>query len=141
MHAMTDPEVRGFLQHATRTAKLATVCTDGRPHVVPVWFVLDGEDIMITTMSASLKARNLQARPQVSLCVDDELPPYAFVTVHGIATVEHRPSDLLEWTTRVARRYLGDAAAVEAGQRYADLDDLLVRVRPTTVIGYANVAG
>ena len=33
----------------TRTAKLDTARRDGRPHVVPVWFVLDGEDLLITT--------------------------------------------------------------------------------------------
>jgi hypothetical protein len=40
---MTSNEVRSFLSHGPRTAKVATVMDDGRPHVMPVWFVLDGE--------------------------------------------------------------------------------------------------
>ena len=37
---MTHDEIRAFLLAGTRTAKVATVRADGRPHVAPVWFVL-----------------------------------------------------------------------------------------------------
>ena len=42
MRAMTEDEWRRFLLDAPRTAKLATVRKDGRPHVAPIWFALDG---------------------------------------------------------------------------------------------------
>lgn len=38
---MTDDEWMDFVSTGTRTAKLATTRADGRPHVAPVWFVLD----------------------------------------------------------------------------------------------------
>ena len=44
---------RAFVAHGTRTGKLATVRRDGRPHVVPVWFVLDGDDLVFTTGAGS----------------------------------------------------------------------------------------
>jgi Pyridoxamine 5'-phosphate oxidase len=40
---MTSAQVRAFLLHGTRTAKVATVMPDGTPHVAPVWFVLDDQ--------------------------------------------------------------------------------------------------
>ena len=40
---MSDSEYRSFMTAGTRTAKWAISRTDGRPHVVPVWFVLEGE--------------------------------------------------------------------------------------------------
>ena len=46
---MTDEEWRAFVLEGTRTAKVATVRPDGRPHVAPVWFVLDGDDVVFTT--------------------------------------------------------------------------------------------
>ncbi|MDT7575617.1 MAG: hypothetical protein QOH17_1950, partial [Pseudonocardiales bacterium] len=46
---MTAEQLREFLSHGTRTAKLATTMRDGSPHVMPVWFVLDGEDIVFMT--------------------------------------------------------------------------------------------
>ena len=49
MRAMMTEEVCGFLSEGTRTGKLATVRADGRAHVAPVWFVLDDDDLVVTT--------------------------------------------------------------------------------------------
>jgi PPOX class probable F420-dependent enzyme len=104
MRAMTDGEIRAFLQAGTRTAKVATVRRDGRPHVVPVWFDVDGEALVFATSSVSVKARNLRRDARVAVTVDDDQPPFAFVAVNGVARWSERPDDLLEWTTRIARR-------------------------------------
>jgi hypothetical protein len=54
---MSDTEYRDFVAAGTRTAKWAATRRDGRPHVVPVWFVLEGDDLLITTGSKSVKGR------------------------------------------------------------------------------------
>jgi nitroimidazol reductase NimA-like FMN-containing flavoprotein (pyridoxamine 5'-phosphate oxidase superfamily) len=46
---MTPEEIRAFLSHGTRTAKVATSGPGGQPHVMPVWFALDGEEFVLTT--------------------------------------------------------------------------------------------
>lgn len=68
-------EQQAFLLEGTRTGELATVRKDGRPHVVPVWFVLDGDTLVFTTGEASVKATNMRRDPRVAFCVDDETPP------------------------------------------------------------------
>ena len=141
MRRMSMDEVRAFLATGTRTAKIATVSADGHPHVVPVWFVLDGDDMVITTASGSAKARHLAADPRVSIAVDDERPPFAFVHLRATATLHPKPDDLLEWTTRVARRYAGEDAAEELGRRYAEFDDLIIRVPIGGAVGHAEVVG
>lgn len=60
MRSMPADEVRDFLLYGARTAKLATVNAAGQPQVVPVWFTLDGDDLVFSTSSASVKARNIQ---------------------------------------------------------------------------------
>jgi len=140
MRAMSDAEMRGFLEYGTRTAKISTVAADGHPHVVPVWFVLDGEELVVTSNSGSAKARHLARDPRIAVCVDDERPPFAFVAIRGTATLHPNPPDLLAWTTRIASRYLTGADADEAGRRYADIDDLIVRIRVDHALGYADVA-
>ena len=55
-----NPEVRAFLLEGTRTGKLATVRADGRPHVVPIWFTLDGDALIFTTGASSIKAKNFR---------------------------------------------------------------------------------
>jgi PPOX class probable F420-dependent enzyme len=140
MRAMSATEMREFLEYGTRTAKISTVANDGYPHVVPVWFVLDGEDLVITSIRSTAKARHLARDPRIAVCVDDERPPFAFVAIRGTATLHPNPPDLLAWTTRIASRYLTGADADEAGRRYADIDDLIVRIRIDHALGYADVA-
>lgn len=140
-HTMSHEEYTQFLQEGTRTAKIATVHKDGRAHVVPVWFVLDGDTIVFMTGESSVKGRNLQRDPRVTICVDDEKPPYSFVMVEGTATTASNPPEMLEWSTRIARRYMGAEAAEAFGKRNAVDGELLVRVTPTKVIAVAALAG
>jgi PPOX class probable F420-dependent enzyme len=139
MREMTAEQIQDFLWYGTRTLKVATIQANGSPHVVPVWFVLDGDDVVFSASSSSLKIHNLRRRPEAAVCVDDERPPFGFVSARGVARLEQRPPDLVEWTTRIARRYVGDAGAEEAGRRYASIDDTLVRIRLTSIVARAEV--
>ena len=60
---MDDAEWRAFVSEGTRTGKLATVRADGRPHVVPIWFVLDGDDLVFTTGAHRSRPATGGARP------------------------------------------------------------------------------
>lgn len=137
---MTPDEYRDFLSSGTRTGKLATVGADGRPHVVPIWFVLDGETIVFTTGGDTAKGRHIRRDPHVALCVDDEAPPYAFVLVDGTVEVSTDLSDMLHWATRIAARYMGVERADQYGRRNAVPGELLVRVTPTRIIAHKGVA-
>ena len=70
---MTPNEIHGFLSHGTRTAKLATSGPGGQPHVMPVWFVLDREELVFTTWGDSIKGRNLRRDPRAAVIVDEEV--------------------------------------------------------------------
>jgi PPOX class probable F420-dependent enzyme len=112
---MTPEQVRSFLGAGTRTAKLATVRADGRPHVVPVWFALDRDDAVFTTGVESVKGRALGRDPRVALCVDDERPPYAFVAVTGEASLSTDLDELLRFATKIGGRYMGADRARTSG--------------------------
>ena len=138
---MTPEEVRGFLSHGTRTAKLATSGPGGRPHVMPVWFLLDGDDLVFTTWGDSVKGRNLRRDPRAAIVVDDEVAPFAFVHIRGPVTLSEDLEELLRFATAIARRYMGPDRAEEFGRRNAVPGELLVRLRPERVIATADVAG
>lgn len=129
MTRMTEPEWRSFLSHGTRTAKLATTRADGRPHVAPVWFLVDGGDLVLNTGKDTVKGRTLARDPRVMLCVDDERPPFSFVLVQGTATLSEDPAELRHWATRIAARYMGEHRAEEFGARNGVPGELLVRIR------------
>jgi PPOX class probable F420-dependent enzyme len=134
------PQIKEFLMEGTRTAKLATLMPSGWPHVMPVWFVLDEDEVVFTTGRDTVKGRYLRRDERVSLCVDDERPPFAYVHVRGLATVQEQAEDLLEWTTRIAARYVGAEQAAAYGRRNAVPSELLVRVRANRVIAEFDVA-
>jgi len=141
MPALNASEARAFLLSSPHTAALATVRADGRPHVAPVWFDLDGDDILFTTGKSTVKGENIQRDPRVSLCVDDESPPFAFVLLEGNATWTENHDELLNWATRIAGRYMGAEQAAPFGRRNAVPGELLVRVRPTRLIAQSDVTG
>jgi nitroimidazol reductase NimA-like FMN-containing flavoprotein (pyridoxamine 5'-phosphate oxidase superfamily) len=58
---MDAAEVREVLAAGTRTGKVATVSRKGRPHVAPLWFVLDGDDLVYITSATSAKGKHLRA--------------------------------------------------------------------------------
>ncbi len=139
MHTFTD-EQRAFLMYGTRTGKLATVRKDGRPHVVPVWFVLDGDTLIFTTGESSVKAVNMHRDARVSLCVDDETPPYAYLMVEGTASMSTGLDELLRWATIIGGRYMGEDLAETYGRRNGVPGELLVRVTPTKVLFAKDIA-
>src|SRR2546421_12706947 len=104
---MTPEEIRAFLSHGTRTAKVATSGPGGQPHVMPVWFLLDGEELVFTTRGDSVKGRNLRRNPRAAVIVDEEVAPYAFVHIRGHVMLSEDLEELLRFATAIGGRYLG----------------------------------
>lgn len=141
MSAMSGPEYRSFITEGTRTGKWATSRRDGSPHVVPVWFVVEGDDLLVTTGRTSVKGRAVLRDPRVALCVDDERPPYAFVLIQGRASVSTDPDEVLRASTLNARRYVGPEHAEEYGRLNAGEGMLLVRITPEKIVSENNITG
>jgi len=141
MTRMTGVEWRTFLMEPVRTAMLATVRPDGRPHLAPIWIDLDADDsIMFTTGADTVKGRAIQAEPRVAICVDDDRPPFSYVLIEGTARVSTDLDDMLLWATRIGGRYMGEDRAEELGRRNAVATELLVRVAPGRVVAHKNIS-
>ena len=76
--------------------------------------------------------------PRVAVAVDDEAPPFSFVSITGRAEMIERPDDFLDWTTRIATRYVGAGSWPGDGSAFVEIDDLLVRVRIHSFIARAE---
>jgi PPOX class probable F420-dependent enzyme len=138
---ISDPEVRAFLQDGTRTGKLGYVSASGQPLVAPVWFVLDGDDVVFNTGKTTAKGRALARDRRTVICVDSEQPPYAFLQVQGEADLSEDPAELLRTATAIAARYVGPDRAAEFGQRNGVPGELVVRVRPARILGDFDMIG
>ena len=137
---MSDEERRAFLSAGTRTATVAVTRRSGAPHVVPIWFVLDGDDVIFTTGVDTIKGKAIGRDNRVALCVDDDSPPFSFVTIEGVAHIGRDLDEILVWATRLGARYMGAELAEEFGRRNAVPGELLVRVAATRVIAKARIS-
>jgi PPOX class probable F420-dependent enzyme len=137
---MTPAERHAFLDHGTRTGKLATTRTNGAPHVAPIWFVRDGDDLIFNTGANTVKGKALARDPRVALCVDDENPPFSFVIIEGVVELDDDEDAKLAWATKIGGRYMGEENAEAFGRRNAVPEELLVRLKPTLIIAQAAIA-
>ncbi|WP_200262349.1 PPOX class F420-dependent oxidoreductase [Streptomyces sp. HSG2] len=137
---MTDEEWREFVSSGTRTGKLSTVRADGGPHVAPIWFLLDGDDLVFNTSKSSVKGRNLARDGRVALCVDDDRPPFGFVVLRGRARLSEDPEEVRRWATRIGGRYMGEERAEEFGARNASPGELVVRVGVERILAMEGIA-
>ncbi|MEV0401399.1 PPOX class F420-dependent oxidoreductase [Actinoallomurus sp. NPDC050550] len=136
---MTENEWRDFVSTGTRTGKAAVVKADGTPHVTPIWFVLDGPDLLFTTHESGLKGKALRRDPRISISVDDQTPPYSFVSLWGEASLSEDVDEVRRWATVIGGRYMGADRAEEYGARNGAPGEYLVRVRITKVVAQRDI--
>jgi PPOX class probable F420-dependent enzyme len=148
MTEMSKAEIGRFLMKETFTGKLATVKEDGSSHVVPIWFVLEKKksrdrvgNIIFTTGSTSVKTNNIQRDNRISICIDDQIPPFSFVTIFGTAKIyPYKQKEVLKWATEIAERYMGKSNAEAYGRRNSEEGLVLVRIKPTRIIAEKDIA-
>ncbi len=97
-------------------------------------------DIVFNTGAETVKGRSLRRDPRVSLCVDDERPPFSFAAMEGAVTITEELDDLAHWATVIGARYMGQDRAEEYGRRNGVPGELLVRLRPTRIVSAADLA-
>lgn len=136
---MSRSESLAFLGEGTRTGKLATVRANGRPHVVPMWFVVEGDDLVFTTWHDSVKTRNLRRDPRAALVVDYEEPPYGYVLVEGTVEFSDDLDEVRRVATVVGGRYMGKDRAEEFGERNGVPGELAVRLHIEKLIGHDDM--
>ena len=125
----------GHMTSAERDAFLAdvhvgvlSVDEPGRgPLALPIWYLVDDGDVLVSMGGSSLKAQLLGAAGRATLTVQTEQPPYSYLSVEGPVTIGPATHDALA----MASRYLGP----ELGQWYVDNnpvgeDSITVRLHP-----------
>lgn len=144
---MSRDEWVAFLQDPVRPALLGTTRADGRPHVMPIWYAVDlpseptGDVTLVWNTGAdTVKGRNIRRDGRVSLCVQDDRPPFSFVTLSGTARWSDDLPDVRAWAARIGARYMGADRADEYGTRNGVPGELVVRLTPASVVAVKDVA-
>ena len=134
MTTMTDDEWRSFVTGGTRLAHVALTRRDGRPHVTPVCFILDGDELAFALSPGSVKGKSLARDRRIAVCVSDQRQPYSFVTIEGQARVSAEPDQIKHIAARIADRYYPSQPAEEVAESFVREGFTAVRIAITTVI-------
>jgi PPOX class probable F420-dependent enzyme len=99
------------------------------------------EDIVFTTDDKSAKAKNIKQDNRVSICIDDQIPTFSFVTIFGTVKIyPYKQEEVLMCATKIAERYVGNEKADEYGRRNSGEGSVLVRITPERIIGEKDTA-
>ena len=102
---------------STTLGHLATVDASGRPEVNPVWFLWDGDHVLLSVKEETKKYRNLQRDPRAAISFLDPADPQRYVEIRG-EVVAFELYETLDFVNLLARKYTGaDFQHGHAGER------------------------
>jgi len=131
MPALMSQSQRERFLRGRHVAVLTTVGADGAPVPTPIWYLYRDGSFYFRTASNAVKTQNVRRDPRVSVCVQDERPPYKAVVAYGRAQIEEQQ----EWLDRaIPRHYLGFVGAIgyqrTARQSVEQGPEITLAVRP-----------
>ncbi len=124
--------VRAFLSKP-RIARLATIGPDGYPHIVPIYFMRDGDNILFGSDRDERKVRNALADPKAAVVIGGE-PKHdaAGYMIQGDLAVHEALDRTVVY--RMLRRYESKAEADRHSKEWSDSNQVILRLRPRRVI-------
>lgn len=134
MATMTDNQWRSFVTTGTKLAHIALTRPDGRPHVTPVCFILDGHELAFALSPGSVKGKSLARDQRIALCVSDEQQPYSFVTIEGLAQLSAEPDQVKRIAAGIASRYYPSQPLDALVESFVQEGFTAVRISVTNVI-------
>ena len=127
---MFDDSVRAFLEKPL-IARLATLDSDGYPHNVPLWYLLDGSAIVMVSERTARKVRNIQVNPRGALTIGGDTGDGAGYMIKGDITIEEDTDKAI--LRKLTFRYETRERAEELLIEWANDDIVVLRLQPTVV--------
>jgi glycine/D-amino acid oxidase-like deaminating enzyme len=126
-----DDAARAFLQKPL-IARVSVIDLNGYPHTVPVWFLLDGDDIVIISWVDTCKVGYIRVNPKGAVTIGGDTDDGAGYLIKGDFVIEPDPDDT--WVKKLTYRYEPPDKAAQDVASWADLDIVVLRLKPNKVI-------
>ena len=118
-------------------AHLCTVRPDGRPHVAPVSYMIDGDRAYVATPEGTVKLRNVRKNPKVSLSIATEPSPARYVVLEGDATVTKESAAMVLENVSV-RNYGPEAGPAVAEEWLAAGVVMVIEIQVNKVLSWKS---
>ncbi|MFB7719041.1 pyridoxamine 5'-phosphate oxidase family protein [Nocardia sp. NPDC056100] len=139
-----EPDEIDALLNLDVVARLATIDSDGYPHVTPIWFLWESGRFHLTSSSTRPHLRRIARNPKVGLVIDiegelraDGERPNRQVRVVGDASVTPDPGG--QWTRRIRAKYIDGSIAPGIAERAVHQERSLIGITPREIVGVASV--
>lgn len=127
---MSDQEMIDFLSESN-LARIATVKPSGAPHVSPVWYLWENNQLFIAIPRTSVKTRNIKKNNKVAVTIDSNIGPKGII-IEGTAELEELGEEI---ELRLIQRYVSPENLDKYVEyAHADLPSVLLRIRPEKTI-------
>ena len=128
---MFDEQLSNLLIQPT-IARFSTVRPDGYPHTVPVWFMLEDEDLLVFSLQDTRKVKNALTHPKGCLSVGGDPAGSPGYLIDGDLIVEADPDHVM--AARITRHYEHPEKAEEDLQAWRDEIFVTLRLKPRRVV-------
>ena len=130
---MTPEERKAFLR-GHRLAVVGVERKDAPPNLSPVYYVMDGDDLVISTTATRAKAKAIHRNPQVSVCVLAEEQPYLYLNVYGRGRIETDGAvdAMMAIGEKMTGNPLPESARPAVEERAKEEQRVVLRVTPET---------
>ncbi len=124
------PKALKFLK-SHQLCRLATASKDGKPHVVPVIYALDGEDVVIAVDYGTKKLKNLRENSNVAVVVDEYVPDHDMrgLMIEGECEVLERGKEYLRLL-----KVLFDRFEYYRNNPWGEGESPILKIKPTKVV-------
>ena len=128
---MATEEQRAFLEK-NRLVVIGFNRKKGPPHMSPVYYALDGDAIVISTTRTRFKAQAIRRKPEVSLCVLGEQPPFPYLLIYGKGIIEDEGAVdvMMRVGERMTGRPIGESARPALEERARKEGRVVLRFTP-----------
>ena len=140
---MGQEEIRALLERDI-PARLATLDTDGFPHVTPLWFVWSAGSFYMTSLPGRPHVERLRQNLQCGIVVDDEEQersdgerPNRQVRAVGVADLRQDTDGF--WTRLITGKYVTGSASVRKSQSRSQQSRILIELRPAQLVAVASI--
>ncbi len=129
---MLSRSVRKFLEKP-RIARFATIGRDGYPHIVPIYFMRDDDEIIMGSDRDESKVKNAIAHPKGAILIGGDLATdKAGYMFRGDLSIKKDPDHAV--TRKLLRRYEKEQEAEQHAAEWADSNLVLIRLKPKSVV-------
>ena len=127
---MIEP-IRTFLE-SPRIAYLSTIDLLGYPHTVPVWFAVDGDDLIFSVAKSRARVKHIRANPKGSVVIGGNLGETEGYLFKGDFRIEQDPSQTVRH--QIIRRYVSEENLPQFLERSGPEERYIFRLTPMKVI-------